>query len=379
MVFWGNFQNGDYYDIVPLVFSMLIAGAISYYAASMLLAKSLRVFRKSWKGLGATALCVLAICGALRFDIFGVEKRVPSANQLDYMTVYVADNNYELYPEEDAELIEAIREVHLAIAGDAEYVQAFNENLFHDGRSFYDASEVSFSNSVRFQYYLKNGTCVIRRYSLPIVRTRTQEAGTYDYLLSTLVNSDAMKAKRFHLDDKYIPENGYIYFEAPNHESISFGNRDAKVIMDAVKQDIAAGTCGNYDWFNNYRDYDYALDLSMEFAMRSTDANGQPYNRYDSINIRVNPGMKNTVDALLSLDLAEQDALVTRMELYPDKYQIWEEQYADAKEMTSFPTPTEMIVDSASSSIGIIGGADGPTQIMVVEATTFDMNPNSMG
>ena len=62
VVFWGSFQSGDYYDVVPLLIAMLIAGAIGYYTASMLLAKSLRVFRGSWKGLGVTALCAAAIC-----------------------------------------------------------------------------------------------------------------------------------------------------------------------------------------------------------------------------------------------------------------------------------------------------------------------------
>jgi len=379
-IFWSNFQNGDYYDVVPLVFFMLIAGAIFYYAASMLLAKSLRVFRKSWKGLGATALCILAICGALHFDIFGVEKRIPAAKQLDYMTVYVGSNNYELYPDEDAELIEAIRTVHLAIAEDAEYVCAMRENWRYDGTSMREADNVSLSNTVRFQYYLKDGTRVIRRYYVPMVRTRMQTPGTYDYLLDTLVNSDAMKAERFHLDGKYVPDSGYIYFEAPNTDSISFGNREAGVIMAAVEQDISSGACGNYDWFDQSRGGDYAMDLSVDFLMETKTDNGETHNRYDSINIRVNPAMTHTVNALLALDLAVPEALVTRAELYPEKY-LADMEYAKqmaelygAYDMTSFPTPTEIIVDSSSASIGIIGGADGPTQIMVAD---IDMNPNS--
>ena len=50
-LFWSSFQDGAYYDALPMVVCMLVAGTIGYYAASMLLAKSLRVFRGSWKGL----------------------------------------------------------------------------------------------------------------------------------------------------------------------------------------------------------------------------------------------------------------------------------------------------------------------------------------
>ena len=349
---------------------MLISGAIAYYAASMLLAKSLRVFRKSWKGLGVTALSVVAICCALDFDLFGVETRVPAANQLDYMTVYVADNNYTLYPDEDAELIEELRTVHLAIAEDADYIVEMNENWRYELAVDGETPDLSTYNSIHFQYYLKNGTRVIRRYSVPMVRTRMQEVGTYDQMLNTLVNSEAMKSERFHLDGKYEPYGGYIYLEAENGGGISFGNREAEVIMSALKQDIASGVCGNYDWFENYRGNDYAMDLSLEFqAVQSL------YSNYDSISVRVNPAMTHTVNALLQLELATPDTLKTRAELWPEEYQEWELEYADAKGLTSFPTPTEIIVNSSpSASIGIIGGADGPTQIMVAD---IDMNPNS--
>ena len=51
-LFWYGFQQGEYYDTLPMVVCLLAAGAIGYYGASMLLAKAFKVFRGSWKGLG---------------------------------------------------------------------------------------------------------------------------------------------------------------------------------------------------------------------------------------------------------------------------------------------------------------------------------------
>ena len=373
-VFWGTFQNGEYYDVVPLVISMLIAGAISYYAASMLLAKSLRVFRGNWKGLLVTALCAVVICGTMYFDVFGVETRVPTADQIAYVSFSAADNSYTFYPDEDVELLERVRKVHLAIAEDADYIVDMEEHWRTSGEEN-DYDEVSMYNYVRISYYLKNGIAVHRRYDLPMVRTRMQDPGMYDYALSTLINSEAMKSKRFHLNDGYAPDSGSIYLEAGRDGGTNFGNREATQIMNAVAKDIAAGTCGVYRWFEDGNPAyapgtDYALDLGIEFRKPFVTASGQTTHEYDHISVRVRPEMTNTVSALLDLGLVTRDALKTRAELYPEDYReellYWEEKYGyGAYETTSFPSASEIIYDSGAASVGIIGGADGPTAVFV--------------
>ena len=361
-VFWGSFQNGSYYDIIPLVIAMLIAGAISYYAASMLLAKSLRVFRGSWRGLAVTAVCAVAICCTLHFDLFGVETRVPKVNQVEYVTLYVADNHYTFYPEQDAELLEELRAVHLAIAEDKDYITAMEENWRYDEKTT-DPADISMYNSVRLGYYLKNGTTVTRRYSIPIVRSRIQDPSTYDYQLTALINSEAMKARRFHLDDGYVPNNGYIYLDASEDGGTSFGNREAQAILEAVRKDVEAGVCGTYDWFDSDRGGDYAMDLTLEFTNdNEVDTNGTPYRNYDSIGIRVRPEMTNTVNTLLELGLATRENLKTYLELYPQDY-LDDLEYAElmAEKFGTY----EMPAYSEAASIGVIGGADGPTAVYV--------------
>ena len=88
--------------------------------------------------------------------------------------------------------------------------------------------------------------------------------------------------------------------------------------MDGIRQDTAEGTWGNYDWFNQSDAGDYALDLNIEFMYPAPD--NLSGTRYDSIYIRVRPGMEHTVSALLELDLVEESELVTYAELYPERY-----------------------------------------------------------
>ena len=362
MVFWGQFQSGNEYDAIPMLIAMVISGAIGYYAASMLLAKSLRVFRGSWKGLAITALCAAVICGVMKFDLLGIETRVPTANQIETLSFRVANNQYDLMPEEDGELIEEIRAVHLAIAEDADYIIDMDEN-WH----YLDAidDELSTQNSVRLIYHLKNGTTVTRRYNVPVSADRLAQEDTYDFALDRLVNSDTLKAKRFHLYDGYKADNGHLYLDARTGEgSVVFGTKEALVIHEAVKRDVAAGTCGTYDWFDQSRAGQYAIDLNLDFYTDEKRDNGATYSYYDSINVAVYPGMTHTVEALLSLGLAEEDDFKTYAELYPQEY---DEEYWALQEELGYDLDYKTYLDirDGAASVGIIGGADGPTEIFV--------------
>ena len=175
-----------------------------------------------------------------------------------------------------------------------------------------------------------------------------------------------MKAKRFHLDDGYKAENGYIYLENRQNGGISFGTHEALVIHEAVKKDIAAGTCGSYNWFDSGRAGQYAMDLSLEFRIDEKRENGATYNYYDNINIAVYPAMTHTVQALLELDLVETSDLKTYAEMYPEDYDA---EYWALREELGYDLDYKTYLDirDGAVSVGIIGGADGPTEVVVAE------------
>ena len=348
-LFWGSFQDGRYYDALPMTVCMLVAGAIGYYAASMLLAKSLRVFRKSWKGLVLVAVGCVALCCVLRFDLLGVSRRVPEASQVEKVEFYAADNTYTLYPGEDDALLEQVRTVHKAIVADQDYVRDYQSEW-----RYADLDTVT-ETYIRFIYTLHNGLKVERRYSIPLTKYRMNQENTYDDLLDTLVNSDTMKAKRLHAgDDRYTVESGRLYLESSG-DYFDLNSRESAAILYAVFRDAVLGTWGEYDWFDQDDFGAYAMSLELSF----TYPNDYGETSNDWINITVRPGMDNTVACLKDLGLVTDKDLVTR----EDMEKIYERNYSEAVGYA------EKTFQETAASVGIIGGADGPTTVVVAGVT----------
>ena len=67
---------------------------ICYFAAEMLIRRSLRVFRKSWKGLAAACAVTVLLCVIMGFDVFGFERYVPEAEKVESVSVNIFGWNY---------------------------------------------------------------------------------------------------------------------------------------------------------------------------------------------------------------------------------------------------------------------------------------------
>ena len=352
-LFWDSFQSGSYYDALPMAVCMLVAGTIGYYAASMLLAKSLRVFRGSWKGLILVAAGCIALCCVLRFDLLGISRRVPEASQVQKVEFYAADNTYKLYPGEDDALLEQVRTVHKTIVADQDYVRDYEDS---DRRYLVVSGDTTMTETyIRFIYTLNNGLQVERRYSIPLTKYRIKQEGTYDNLLDTLVNSETMKARRLHAgDDRYTIISGDLYLESSG-DYFDLSSREAAAVLDAVAKDAAGGTWGDYDWFDQNGNNAYALNLELSFTYHG-DYGGTSY---DWINITVRPGMDNTVACLKELGLVTERDLVTR----EDMEKMTSRNRSEAVEYA------EKMAQENAASIGVIGGADGPTAVYVTGVT----------
>ena len=340
-LFWRSFQESQYYEVLPLLVCMLVAGAIGYYGASMLLAKSLRVFRGSWRGLLLTAAGCALVCAVLHFDVLGVADRVPEVSRVEKMTLYTADNNYTFYPGEDEALMERVRAVHQAIAADRNYIMGIT------GQEDWRSQPIIGDASFHVTYYLSSGLKVERRYYLPISRQRLAQEGTYDNLLDSLVNSEEMKARRIHLNDaRFEPSGGSVYVERQKM-GYDLSSRECAALQEAVAKDAAAGAWGQYAWLESDWGGEYALSLELSFAYTGEDGNP----RRDWISITLRPGMDNTISCLKELGFITEADLVTNRELYPED--TWEMEEKFAQEM------------AAIESADVIGGADGSTTVYV--------------
>ena len=410
---WDSFQSSRYFTVLPMILCMIAGGAIGYYAASMLLAKTPRVFKTTWKGMLAVALGCAALCGAMKCDLFGVVRRVPAPDSVKLVNVYAAGSNYYLTPGKDDALIEKVRTLHQTIIDDKDYIMSTAE-----GRSVYmeteegsytigaPASEIvstsvsSFANtSVRFTYTLNSGLKVERRYNLYLTQNRMDQEDTYDHLLDQLINSQEMRQKRIRWRDEGFQLDGAWIDTWRDYSDLS--SREVGLILDAVAKDAENGDWGVYNWFQADNDADsYEIQIHFQYKLPESQFD----RTYDAIQVNVKEGMTETIRALKDLKLITDADLVTNRERYPWQYAAggWDqydqfygqfhmspeeyyERYSEypagwfGTESDDSSTETEIApaVDDSHSpsmsdgaeatSFGIIGGADGPT-VMVTTA-----------
>lgn len=337
---YGLFWEDAYFKAVPLAVYMLVAGAIGYYGASMLLAKTLRVFHRSWRGLALVAAGVAVLCGCLRLDLFRAADRVPEISQIEKMEFYADSNTYIFYPGREDELLERVRRLHAAIAADRKYVLDFDRENF---TTLEDETPSWTWEYVSFTYTTHGGQTVHRNYSVPMTRERLGQSGAYDSLLDGLVNSQEMRLKRIHASgDGYEPCGGRIYLNRRN-ESSELSDREAAAILEAVTRDAQAGRWGHVEWLSTeaWNSGTYALQLSLEFSGESDDT-------WDWIDIAVRPEMTATTACLLELGLVTNEDLSTNGELYPEEY---------GRAGAADSAPAEAVYPETTSETVVIGVA----------------------
>ena len=309
-LFWESFQNGLYFTVLPMILCMIVGGAVGYYAASMLLAKTLRVFRSTWKGMLAVALGCIALCAAMKFDVFGVVRRVPAADSVKQVNLYAADSNYYLTPGQDDALIEEVRALHQAIINDKDYALTAAAAA-SEAYSGADEEIPHAYTNVRFTYTLNSGLKVERQYDLYLARDRMAQDGTYDNLLDRLINSPEMRQKRIRRQDgNFRLDTAWINTRTGGTD---LNSREVETILSAVARDAENGNWGVYDWFNSQDDADhYDMTVHIGYQMEN--------HRYDSIDISIREGMAETIQALKELGLITDEDLVLNRDAYPWQY-----------------------------------------------------------
>ena len=307
---WESFQSGQYFTLLPMILCMIAGGAVGYYAASMLLAKTPRVFKTTWKGMLAVALGCAALCGAMKCDLFGVVRRVPALDGIKTLQIYAADSNYYLTPGQDDALIEEVRALHQAIINDKDYALTA-ASAASEAYSGADEEIPHAYTNVRFTYTLNSGLKVERQYDLYLARDRMAQDGTYDNLLDRLINSPEMRQKRIRRQDgNFRLDTAWINTRTGGTD---LNSREVETILSAVARDAENGNWGVYDWFNSQDDADhYDMTVHIGYQMEN--------HRYDSIDISVREGMAETIQALKELGLITDEDLVLNRDAYPWQY-----------------------------------------------------------
>jgi len=313
MFFQNLFRDPGRYRVAPMAVCLLIAGAIGYLAARMLLEKTLRVFnRRTAAGIAFLALCSAGLCLGLRADPFGVEQRVPRAEGLQSATVNLAGTTYRLVPGEDDLCLEKVMALHRELIEHKTEIQAQQDAYVDDLRSasgIYGSPAAAFERwsyqNVEFTYRLRNGSEVCRRYAFYMDLTQMGVPETLETALDSTVSDTAMQMKRLHAADRYALSNGHMYLEPVNY-GYDFSSHELQMVYEGLCRDAAAGNWST-DFFNQRSGECYALSLDLMFRA--------PDETWDHLAVTVYPEMTGTLDALKSLDFIGEDNLITYDEL----------------------------------------------------------------
>lgn len=300
------FQKGSYADALPLFVCVALGGLLGFYAASMLLEKTRRVFRGSLLGAGIVCAGAAVLCLLVSVDVFGVERRVPDMNEIK--SVRLEDRGIvsgPFDPEENPEQVEAVRAFHQALVKDRNYIRSYHPDWDHDAGK-------AFSHYVWLTYELTDGTKLTRQYDLWFTEDRVETAGTYDNLLAAFYQDPEVRRC-----DVTIPENTDVssidvfsdYMEDGVY-SINTNDRDpkdAKTLYAALQRDADEGNIPAKDVLVNHGSQASGLWFQLEYRVPLSPWDGSWTYRYKDVYIH--PQMKNTVDALIELGyLTEENA-----------------------------------------------------------------------
>lgn len=292
------FQKGSYADVLPLFVCVALGGLLGFYAASMLLEKSRRVFRGSLLGAGIVCAGAAVLCLLVSMDVFGAERRVPEINEIK--SVQLEDRGIlsgPFDPEEDPEQVEAVRAFHQALVKDRNYIRSYHPDWDHDAGK-------AVSHYIWLTYELTDGTKLTRQYDLWLTEDRVKTAGTYDNLLAAFYQDPEVRRC-----DVTVPENADInsidvfsdYMEDGVY-SVNTNERnpeDAKTLYAALQRDADEGNIPAKDVLRNYNSQVSTLWFQLEYRIPLNPWDGSW--TYGYKDVYIHPQMKNTVDALIEL------------------------------------------------------------------------------
>lgn len=306
---WGAlFQSGYYADAVPMAVCAVLCAVLGYYAASMLLEKSLRVFQGSGRSVLFISVLTAVLCLSVSMDVLGIGGRIPDAEKIERVEIS-GPIDFTCYPDTTPQLLTEVMELHQIIIDDSEYVTGFERYVWSEAMGW---------TYLNINYYLKDGSSLERSYRIPVSLERITDETTYDGRLAKI--SQHPEALFAFLN---IPENGVLerirlsgqIGENNNWQDISLDNDDAQIVYDAIRRDAAEGNfvIGDNLYSMWQKDeipttisglvlperFRHRPDLELEYRV-----SGRSY--YHGRYMELQPSMTHTLNALLATGVITQ-------------------------------------------------------------------------
>ena len=260
------------YEPYALLLFMLLGAFIGYFAGEMLNRKSFAVFKggRRWIGFGVVCVCCAAFVTTGATGLFGYERDVPDTNGIGSVSVYADGNVVEF---RDPANIAAAVALHESI---------IDNKAFHttdQAPQLSDADDYSGSVSIKFTYFLTDGSEMSRFYRI----NYTSQENADVYAAQALMNTPEAIAYRKNVDFEISEEtvsyayiNYYTYTEGVGSEWTSLdltAAEAAELYNDCIVPDVADRTLGRL-WLVTDDDYYstvYGADIYIECYERLSD------------------------------------------------------------------------------------------------------------
>ena len=313
-IIWDSlFQRGSYADFVPMAVCMAFTGVIGYYVASMLLEKSLRVFRRSWPGVLTVCAGVVILCGCVRFDLLGMESRVPRQEDIARVTVSVAGQDITVTAAQPG-YVNQVLEIHRSIVENADALREADRH--------YEAGDRLGTEYLNLRYYGPKGDVLLyRSYRLPVTEKGLETSGTYEYMLQQFLTDPDVRLSQVEFSSGSeivdITLSDYLTGEEHVCESAYYES-----IYQAYLQDAQEGNLSEYNGlvYDEHESYTYPGDLRIQAVTRremavddetSVGSSGGGH-RY----VELSPKMTHTIAALQEAGLLTNEVLAAWNEDY---------------------------------------------------------------
>lgn len=259
--------------IIVFSFLLVLFAALCYFGVEMLLQKSLRVWKRGWRGCCILAAALLLGMVAMEQDVLAYERRVPALEQVERVELIGITN----YPSEgmssNPEYIEQVIAVHQAMVRE----KSEQEQMAGGNRDGNWEGQVAW---LYIDYWMEDGGRISRQYDLCINMEDPPWEGSAAWYCNQL-------ADRWMLESMFPPE--YTDEEKLRRTELSYYSwseesgtqhwqeqtlveEDAQILYRAVREDIEAGRLGSY---YNYYGGQYAsmnqLQLWFYFRRDSDD------------------------------------------------------------------------------------------------------------
>lgn len=343
-------RDQSVYTAYKILSCFIIASFIGYLSSEMLLKKSFRVLKDSYKGYILFAFILTAFLLSFELDLYGYERRVPAVNEI--AEVHVGPHLNRVSGEitdgavfTRAEEIEQAAALHRVMVGNKGQLESMYFTYYNTG-SFGGAltpsvtviepaaeAVVKYASTqkvkreiyirdetvIRFYmvYKLQNGRELLRYYNLPVTTGLLSDPVSAAGRYVSLINSPtAIKGRYLKEDIQQSDMNVCNLTFDDGASNITLEQEKAFYLYEAVKKDLLSGDIGREYLLLNNEYYDSVYDLRIDFTFMPDDKDDTGQYKYNGMQVIPCTDSKNTLEALRALNILGDIRPLTLRESY---------------------------------------------------------------